>query len=162
VFLLDLGSLAKTSVGVGIGGGIEYSNWQLQIQAVAWREQELVAQAYPGYGARVRRSTAYATTCRGYRASWFGISPCLSLGFDYISANGMGKNVQASKEHALGIVAGVGAQTRIYMSGRLRLLLAVGSQWGVSRPNLWIAQLGSVSQFALASFVVSTGFEWVF
>jgi hypothetical protein len=159
---LDMGTLEKPTVGLGIGGGIEYSNWQLQLHAVFWREQETPSTAYPGFGANVRRNTAHVVTCRGYRSSWFGISPCFTLGFDYVSAIGIGKNVQASMSHAIGISAGVGTQTRIYLASWLRVLATVGGQFGVSRPNLSINRLGSVYQMSSVAFTVSTGFEWVF
>ena len=158
---LGVGPLPRTSMGGGLALGLEYAEWQWQLNALAWQHQSVPATDFPGYGADVGRIAAGFWACRELRSSWFGFSPCLAAGMERVSASGTGQNIATSTQHAIGMTAGAGVQGRLYLTSWIRLLAAVGGQVELFRPQISIKGLGSVYQFAPAVLTVALGLEWI-
>ena len=168
---LGLGPLPRSTRGIGLALGLEYANWQLQVEGVAWQRQSVPAPGYPGYGADVDRMGAAIWGCREFRGAWLGISPCLTVGLDRVSGTGTGRNVVQSSQSAFGMTAGAGVQGRVYITRWIRLLLAVGGHIELSRPQISVAggkpgdnlepYQFDVYQFAPAALTVAIGLEWM-
>jgi hypothetical protein len=165
VLELGIGPLPQVARGIGLSLGLEYENWQLQLKGIAWQRQSVPAPGFPGYGADVDRIGAAFWGCREFRSSWFGLSPCLTVGLERVSARGNGRNIAQSTQHAFGMTAGAGAQGRVYLARWIRLLMAVGGQIELSRPQISIggeepAYQIEVYEFAPAALLVAVGLEW--
>ncbi len=158
VLELGVGPLPQPARGIGLSLGLEYANWQLQFQGLSWQRQSI---SVPGYGANIDRVSAAFWGCRELRRSWFGFSPCLTVGMERVSATGTGPNIAPSTQHAMEMTAGAGFQSRIHMATWLSLFAAVGGQIELSRPQISVNGLGSVYQFAPAAFVAALGLEWI-
>jgi hypothetical protein len=158
---LSVGPLPRLTIGLGLSLGFEYAKWQWQLKAISWQRQSVPAHDFPGYGADVDRIAADFWACREFHFSWFGFSPCLTVGLERVSASGTGQNVTPSTRHAIGMTAGAGAQGRLYLASWIRLLAAVGGQVELSRPQISIDGVGSVYQFAPAALTVALGLEWI-
>jgi len=168
---LSLGPLPKSTRGIGLALGLEYANWQLQVEGVSWQRQSVPAPGYPGYGADVDRMGAALWGCHEFRGAWLGFSPCMTVGLERVSAIGTGRNVAQSSQSAFGMTAGVGAQGRVYVTNWLRLLIAVGGQIELSRPQISVAggkpadnlqpYRFDVYQFAPAALTFAVGMEWM-
>jgi hypothetical protein len=164
---LGVGPLPQLARGIGLSLGLEYAKWQSQLRAIYWQRQNVPAPAFPGCGADVGRIGAAFWVCREFRHSWFGFSPCLTAGLERVSVSGTGRNVAPSTQHSLGITAGAGVQSRLYLSRRIRLLVALAGQAELSRPQISIAgerpaYQFAVYQFAPAALSVALGLEWIF
>jgi hypothetical protein len=166
---LGVGPLPRRVLGVGLSLGLKYTNWQLQLKGISWQRQNVPAPGFPEYGADVDRIGAAFWGCREFRGSWFGFSPCITVGLERVSASGTGRNIARSTEHAFGMTAGVGAQGRIYLASWICLLMAVGGQIELSRPQISIggettaytSYRFEVYQFAPAALSVAAGLEWI-
>jgi hypothetical protein len=162
---LGVGPLPQSTRGIGLSLGLEWQNWQLQLKGISWQRQGVPAPGFPGYGADVDRIGAAFWGCRELRSSWFGLSPCLTVGLERVSARGNGRNIAQSTQHAFGVTVGAGAQGRVYLARWIRLLMAVGGQIELSRPQISIggeepAYQIAVYQFAPAALLVAVGLEW--
>jgi hypothetical protein len=158
---LGVGPLPRPTLGVGLSLGLEYAKWQLQLNAIYWKRQRVPALDFPGYGADVDRIGAAFWAGREFRFSWFALSPCLTVGLERVSARGTGRNITPSTRDSIGMTAGAGAQGRLYLASWIRLLMAVGGQVELSRPQISINGVGSVDQFAPAALLVAGGLEWI-
>jgi hypothetical protein len=168
---LGFGPLPKSSRGIGLGLGLEYAGWQSQLKGVFWEGQSIPAPGFPGYGADVGRVGAAFWGCREFRGDWIGLSPCVTVGVERVSATGTGPNIVQKSQSALGMTAGAGVQGRIFLASWFRLLLAVGGQVELSRPQISVsgARPGAflepyrfdVYEFAPAALSVSVGLEWM-
>jgi hypothetical protein len=166
VLELGLGPLPRPARGIGLSLGFEYANWQLQLQAISWQRQSVPAPGFPGYGADVDRIGATFWGCREFRSSWFGLSPCLTVGIERVSVRGNGRNIASSTQHAIGMIAGAGAQGRLHLASWIRLLMAVGGQIQLYRPQISIGgeepeYQFAVYQFAPAAVSFAVGLEWI-
>ena len=169
VLELGVGPLPRRALGIGLSLGLEYANWQLQLQGISWQRQNVPAPGFPGYGADVDRIGAAFWGCREFRGSWLGFSPCITVGLERVSARGTGRNIAQSTENAFGMTAGVGAQGRVYLASWIRLLMAAGGQIELSRPQISIGGEATaytsyrieVYQFAPAALSVAVGLEWI-
>jgi hypothetical protein len=171
VLELGVGPLPRSTRGIGLSLGLEYSHWQLQLQGSSWQRQNVPAPGFPGYGADVDRIGAAFWGCRELRGSWFGLSPCITAGMERVSVTGTGRNIVQSTQHALGMTLGAGAQGRVYLASWIRLLMAVGGQLQLSRPQISIAGAKpadnlepygfGVYQFSPAALSVAVGLEWI-
>jgi hypothetical protein len=171
VLELGGGPLPQLSRGIGLSLGLEVSNWQLQVKGISWQRQNVPAPNFPGYGADVDRMGAAFWGCREFRGSWFGFSPCMSAGMERVSVTGTGQNIVQSSQHAFGMTAGAGAQGRVYLTSWMRLLMAVGGQIQLSRPQISVAGAKpadnlepyrfDVYQFAPAALTLAVGLEWI-
>lgn len=165
VLELGVGPLPQSTRGIGLSLGVEWQNWQLQLKGISWQRQSVPAPGFPGYGADVDRIGAAFWGCRELRSSWFGLSPCLTVGLERVSARGNGRNIAQSTQHAFGMTVGAGAQGRVYLARWIRLLMAVGGQIELSRPQISIggeepAYQIAVYEFAPAALLVAVGLEW--
>jgi hypothetical protein len=165
VLELGVGPLPQATRGIGLSLGLECENWQLQLNGISWQRQSVPAPGFPGYGADVDRIGAAFWGCREFHFSWFGLSPCLTVGLDRVSARGNGRNIAQSTQHAFGMTVGAGAQGRVYLARWIRLLMAVGGQIELSRPQISIggeepAYQIAVYEFAPAALLVAVGLEW--
>lgn len=135
---VGVGPLPHPVVGVGLSLGLEYAKWQLQLKGISWQRQSVPAPGFPGYGTDVDRIGATFWGCREFRSSWVGVSPCLTVGLDRVSARGNGRNIVPSTQHATEIPLGAGAQGRLYLGSWIRLLMAVGGEIELFRPQISI------------------------
>jgi hypothetical protein len=168
---LDVGPLPQLSRGIGLALGLEFASWQLQVKGISWQRQNVPAPGLPGYGADVDRMGAAFWGCREFRSSWFGFSPCITVGLERVSVTGTGRNIVQSTQHAFGMTAGAGAQGRIYLASWIRLLMAVGGKIVLSRPQISVAggrpadnleaYRFDVYEFAPAALTVAVGLEWI-
>ncbi len=170
VLELGVGPLPKMARGIGVSLGLEYASWQLQVKGTSWQRQNVPAPGFPGYGADVDRIGAAFWGCRELRSSWFGFSPCLTVGVERVSASGTGRNVAQSAVQAWGMTVGAGVQGRVHIASWFCLLMAVGGQIELSRPHISIGGETSSSgtsygfdvyQFAPAAFLAALGLEWI-
>ena len=161
VLELGVGPLPQPARGIGLSLGLEYARWQLQLQGLSWQRQSVPAPDFPGYGANVDRIGAAFWGCREYRRSWFGFSPCLTVGMERVSATWHWPEHCSEHAHAIGNDRGR-RRSRAAPSGQLdpRLLMAVGGQIELSRPQISMNGVGSVYQFAPAALRVEVGLEW--
>jgi hypothetical protein len=169
VLELGVGPLPQSTRGIGLALGLEYENWQWQLKGISWQRQSVPAPGFPGYAADVDRIGAAFWGCRELRGSWFGFSPCITVGVERVSATGTGRNIVQSTQHAFGMTLGAGAQGRIYLASWIRLLMVVGGQIELSRPKLSIdgevtrftSYRFDVYQFAPAALTAALGLEWI-
>jgi hypothetical protein len=172
---LGVGPLPSTSLGAGLALGLEYAHWQLQLQGLLWRRQNVPASGLPGYGVDVDRIGARLWTCREIRFSWFGLSPCLAAAMERVSASGTGSNISPTTQHTIDMSVGAGVQSRIHIASWIRLLLAVAGEVELYRPEISIDRLGqiappptgepadpptSIYRFAPAALTVTLSLEW--
>ena len=162
---LGVGPLPRLARGIGLFLGLEYESWQLQLKGISWQRQNVPAPDLPGYGADVDRIGAAFWGCREFRSSWFGLSPCLTVGLERVSARGNGRNIVQSTQQAFGMTLGAGAQGRVHLASWIRLLMAVGGQIELSRPQISVggeqqAYKFEVYQFAPAALTAALGLEW--
>ena len=169
VLELGIGPLPQSARGIGLSLGLEYASLQLQLKGISWQRQIVPAPGIPGYGANVDRVGAAFWGCREFRGSWVGFSPCITLGMERVSAAGTGLTNAPSTQHAFGMTAGAGAQGRVYLVSWLRLLMAVGGQIELSRPQISMDGGGvpyasdriQVYQFAPAALTFALALEWI-
>jgi hypothetical protein len=169
VLELGVGPLPESSRGIGVALGLEYASWQLQIQGLSWQRQNVPANGFSGDGVDVERVGAAFWGCREFRGSWVGFSPCTTVEVERVSATGTGPTLIPSTQHALGMALGVGAQGRLYLAGWVRVLVAVGGQIELSRPQISLDGVGApftsdrfkVYQFAPAALSIAAGLEWI-
>ena len=168
VLELGIGPLPQSARGIGLSIGLEYASWQLQLKGISWQRQNVPAPGNPGYGADVDRVGTAFWGCRELRSSWFGLSPCVTVGVERVSATGTGLAIERT-QHAFGMTLGAGAQGRAYLARWICLLLAVGGQIELSRPQIWIDGVGApytsdryeTYRFAPAALSVAVGVEWI-
>jgi hypothetical protein len=166
---LGVGPLPQSARGIGFALGLEYASWQLQLKGISWQRQNVPAAGWPGYGADVDRVSAAFWGCREFRSSWVGFSPCVTVGMERVSATGTGLAIAPSTQNAFGMTLGAGAQGRVYLASWIRLLMAVGGQIELSRPQIsmdgegtpWTSDRFKVYQFTPAVFSVALGLEWI-
>jgi hypothetical protein len=163
---VEVGPLPQRARGIGLSLGLEYEHWQGQLNGISWQRQAVSAPGLPGYGADVDRIGATFWGCREFRASWVGFSPCLTVGLDRVSARGIGRNIAQNTQRAFGMTAGAGAQGRVHFASWLRLVVGVGGQIELSRPQISVggeepAYEFAVFQFAPAALSVAVGLEWI-
>ena len=166
---LGVGPLPQSARGIGLSLGLEYASWQLQLKGISWQRQNVPAPGNPGYGADVDRVGMAFWGCRELRGSWFGFSPCVIVGVERVSTTGTGLALAPRTQHAFGMTAGAGAQGRAYLAGWICLLMAVGGQIELSRPQIWIDGVGApytsdryeIFRFAPAALSVAVGVEWI-
>ena len=158
---VGVGPLPQPAVGIGFSLGLEYANWQLQLKGISWQRQSVPVPGFPGYGTDVDRIGAAFWGCREFRSAWVGLSPCLTVGIERVSARGNGRNVVPSTQHATELPIGAGAQGRLYLASWIRLLVAVGGEIELFRPQISIKGVGSVYQFAPAALSAAVGLEWI-
>jgi len=168
---LDVGPLPKSSRGIGLSLGLEYAHWQLQLKGISWQRQNVPAPGFPGYGADVDRIGVASWGCREFRSVWFGLSPCITVGLERVSATGAGPNVAKGTRQLFEMSVGAGAQGRIYVASWLRLVVAAGGQIQLSRPQLSVAGAQpaaylepygfEVYRFAPAVGSIAVGLEWI-
>jgi len=165
---LGVGPLPQPARGIGLSLGLEYASWQLQLKGISWQRQNVPAPGKPGYGADVDRVGTAFWGCRELRSSWFGLSPCVTVGVERVSATGTGLATERTQQ-AFGATLGAGAQGRVYLASWLRLLMAVGGQIELSRPQISIDGVGApytserfeMFRFAPAALSVAVGVEWI-
>jgi len=162
---LGVGPLPQLARGLGLSLGLEYESWQVQLKGISWQRQNVPAPGFPGYGADVNRIGAAFWGCRELRSSWFGLSPCLTVGLERVSARGSGRNIAKSTKHAFGMTWGAGVHGRVHLASWIRLVMAVGGQIELSRPQISVAgeeraYQFDVYQFAPAAFTAALGIEW--
>ena len=172
---LGVGPLPPFAVGGGLSLGLEYLRWRVQLQGLYWRRQYVPASGFPGYGTEVDRMGAALWVCRELRSSWIGLSPCLTGGMDRVSARGAARrpesNIFPTTRHATAMSAGVGIQGRIPLASWIRLLVAVGGEIELVRPQFLVKGLGPlvpekpapstpIYQFAPAALTATIGLEW--
>lgn len=172
---LGLGPLPGLGVGLGLSIGLEYERWQLQLQGIAWQRQNVPADGFPGYGADVDRIGARFWACREIRVSSLGFSPCLAAGMDRMSAKATGANIAPIPQNELLMSLGAGAQARLYLTSRLRMLAGVAGEIGLVRPELKVRGLGPIApppdgdtpdppttiyRFAPAALTATLSLEW--
>jgi hypothetical protein len=168
VIELGVGPLPQAARGIGLSLGLEYASWQLQLKGITWQRQNVPAPGVLGYGADVDRVGAAFWGCREFRGFRFGFSPCITVGMERVSATGTGLAI-SNTQHAIGMTAGAGAQGRVYLARWIRLLMAVGGQIELSRPQITINGEGApyssnqfkLYQFAPAALAVGLGLEWI-
>ena len=166
---LGVGPLPQSARGIGLALGLEYASWQLQLKGTSWQRQNVPAPGWPGYGADIVRVGAAFWGCREFRGSWVGVSPCVTVGMERVSATGTGLAIAPSTQHAFGMTLGAGAQGRVYLASWIRLLMAVGGQIELFRPQIsmdgegtpWTSDRFEVYQFTPAVFSVALGLEWI-
>jgi hypothetical protein len=158
---VGVGPLPHPAIGIGFSIGLEYAKWQWQLKGISWQRQSVPAPGFPGYGTDVDRIGAAFWGCREFRSSWVGLSPCLTVGLERVSARGNGRNIVPDTQHATEIPLGAGAQGRLYLASWIRLLLAVGGEIELFRPQISIKGVGSVYQFAPAALSAAVGLEWI-
>lgn len=139
------GPLPWPSVGFGLALGFEYARWQLQLQGLSWRRQNVPASGFPGYGVDVDRISAGLGICREIRFARFGLSPCLAAGIERVSASGTGSNILPSSRHTIGMSAGAGLQGRLHLASWIRLVLTLSGEVELVRPQLLIQGLGPLA-----------------
>ncbi len=172
---LGVGPLPGLGVGLGLSLGLEYERWQLQLQGIAWQPQDVPADGFSGYGAHVDRIGARFSVCREIRVSSLGFSPCLAAGMDRVSAEATGANIAPIPQKELLMSLGAGAQARLYLTSRLRMLASVAGEIGLVRPELKVRGLGPIApppdgdtpdppttiyRFAPAALTATLSLEW--
>jgi len=158
---LSIGPLPKPSWGLSFAAGVSNQNLSLWLEGSQWREQDVPANAFPGYSANVHRVTASLRGCRAQRFSLFEVAPCLVLSLERLTAAGAGQNVAPESQHITWLGAGVGAQGRVYITSWFSLGLSVEGEIEASRPRLHIGGVGTVTQISPAQFSVNVGPEWI-
>lgn len=172
---VSAGPLPDLSVGFALSLGLEYELWQLQLQGIAWQQQNIPAPGLPGYGADVDRIGAHLGACHETRFSWFGFSPCLTAGMERVSATATGTHIAPSQQRALLVSVGAAAQGRVHLASWLRLLATVAGEMALVRPDLQVRGLGalapppdgdppdpptSIYRFAPATLTATLSLEW--
>ena len=172
---LGAGPLPPVAVGAGLSLGFEYARWQVRVQGLYWRRQNVPASGFPGYGADVDRIGASLWTCREINLAWFGFSPCVSAGMERVSVSATGSNILPTQRLTIAMSAGVGLQGRIHLASWLRLLAAVGGEVELVRPQILMDRLGQLAppaegepadpptpvyRFAPVALTATLGLEW--
>ena len=169
---IGVGPLSGASVGLGLSVGFEHTGWQLQLQGLAWKRQNVPASGFPGYGADVGRISGRFWACHETRLLWLGLSPCLVGGMERVSVSGTGNNIVSTTRHTIGASAGAGIQGRIRLASWIRVLAAVGGEIELVRPQISIDGLGQLApsptdpptpiyRFAPAALTATLSLEWV-
>jgi hypothetical protein len=156
---LSIGPLPKTAFGLGLSLGFEHARWQWQLRTISWQRQSIPAPDRPMVAADVDRIAVDFWACREFRTALLGVSPCLTVGLERVSARGTGQDITPSTQHATGMTAGAGIQGRLYLANWLRLLMSVGGQIELSQPQISIGGVGSVYQSAPAALSIAIGLE---
>lgn len=160
-FVVDVGPLPRPSAGVGLAVGIRYRVWQLLAGVHTWAPQTIAAAEFRGYGAEVSRRSAEVWGCRGFALSRVEIAPCLQMSSHWLTATGTGRDVTPTARSVTWLSAGAAGQARYLALDWLALVVSAGARLELSRPRILIANVGTVSQLAPASFTVRVGTEWI-
>lgn len=158
---LALGPLPRPALGAGLGLGVEATKWEAKVTAVDWLRQSVPAPDLSGFGADVSRISSTAWGCRRFSAGRLGISPCLTMGVERVSARGTGSNVVPATPNSWGMTVGAGVQARLTIVSRLRLLMKLEGGLELSRPEISIDGLGSIYRLAPAALAIAVGTEWI-
>jgi hypothetical protein len=158
----DLGPLPNASFGGALGGGVLLGRWRFALDFQLGPSQSVSVSGEPRLSADVSRMGLEAWLCRGFRAEPFELSPCLSVGWERITAEGTGAGVEARSTQASFVSAGAGVFGHLYVSDFLALMLGLGGKVEGARPHVLVEGVGEVEQLKPAAFWVKAGPEWIF
>ncbi len=158
----DLGPLPNASFGGALGGGVLLRDWRFALDFQLGPSQSVSVSGEPRLSADVSRMALEAWICRGFRADPFELSPCLTVGWERITAEGTGAGVEARSTHASFVSAGAGVFGHLFVSDFLALMLGLGGKVEGARPHVVVEGVGEVEQLEPAAFWVKAGPEWIF
>lgn len=158
----DVGPLPNASFGGAVGAGVLLGDWRLALDFQLGPSQSVSVSGEPRLSADVSRMALEAWICRGFRADPFELSPCLTVGWERITAEGTGAGVEARSTHASFVSAGAGLLGHLFVTDFLALMVGLGGRVEGARPHVVVEGVGEVEQLRPAAFWVKAGPEWIF
>ena len=162
LFALDLGPLPEPSVGGALGGGVLLGDWRFALDFQIAPAQSVSVSGEPRLSADVSRLALEAWICRAWRADPFELSPCVTAGWERVTAEGTGSGVEARSTHASFVSAGAGLLGHLFVADFFALMLGVGAKVEGARPHVVVQGVGEVQQLGPAAFWLKAGPEWIF
>jgi hypothetical protein len=162
VMSVGVGPVPGLSLGGGLAAGVGLDRWRWSLQAEAWLPRSLQAAAAPSAYARLQRFDLRAWTCRASLSlGQVQILPCLTVSLQHVSARGEGANVTPRSASATWAGVGLGVQARYALAPKLALLLGAGAELELSRPQVFIENIGTIARLGPAAGTLSLGAEWI-
>jgi len=164
---LSVGPLPSPALGVGAGVGLRTSVWSLRLLAQLSRSENLSVEHLPEYGARAQLASAGLWGCRdvggaGARTGAVGLSGCLVLGVQYLTARGHGPFIAARTNRFFIPFAGLGAVVFWQPLEALSVLGGVNAQLELARPRLALEGVGLVRELSSTGATMFVTPEWIF
>lgn len=164
---LDLGTLAKPGVGVGLGVGLVARSWRVFVSGEFWLSQS--KQLPPGLGqsseATFQRKSAELAGCRGWSWHPFELAPCLQLALDHVTAQAAGDRVTPTSQGVNLASVGAGFIGFWHLGHRASLFLMAMGRVATRRPTFVVqGPFGTdeVHTIPPAALVTSSGCVWIF
>ena len=158
---LDFGPLPRPSGGAAAAAGLRLQGWHFLVGVQVSLPQNVPAEDFPGYGARIWRAAAEGWFCHGFRGSRLELAPCLLVAAERITASGQSDYIFSSSGSATWFSAGAGVLGRWYGLDFLAVVVGVGGRIEGSRPELEIRGLGTVAQLGPGAVTIRVGTEWI-
>jgi hypothetical protein len=164
---LQLGPLPRPSPALSLGLGLEGAWWSLRLLG-QWGTEQSIAAPVAGYGAEAQRATAGLWACTELHAGRFSLAPCLLGSVARLRASGYGPFLVPLSRVEYTWAVGAGLVGRARVTNWLALMVAVGGQVELQRPELRLDgtafddTVGPIGRLAPASALVVVGPEWIF
>jgi hypothetical protein len=164
---LQIGPLPRPTPALSIGFGIEGAGWSARLLGQWGAEQRLDAPIV-GYGAEAQRAALGLWACTEHRAGFVSVAPCVQGSVARLRARGYGPFLSPSSRQQVTWAVGVGVIGRAHLTRWLALMMALGGQIELQRPDLRVDSsafydtVGRVGRLAPVSALVVVGPEWIF
>ncbi len=159
---LSVGPLRQPSLGLGLAAGASFERWRVLAEGTLWSRQHATAtNLLDEYGADLARFSIGLRGCRNLSSGRFELAPCLMASLQHLSARGNGAHVTPLSNDATWIAAGVGLRLGVRVAPWLRLVAGVDGEVETSRPEIGIADIGSVERLLPVAATITVGPEWI-
>ncbi|HTA89685.1 MAG TPA: hypothetical protein VK745_08925 [Polyangiaceae bacterium] len=159
---LSIGPLRQPSLGLGLAAGASFERWRVLAQGTLWSRQHATAtNLLDEYGADLDRFGIGLRGCRNLSSGRFELAPCLTVSLQHLSARGNGAHVTPLSNDATWIAAGVGLRLGVLVAPWLRLVAGIDGEVETSRPEIGIADIGSVERLLPVAATITVGPEWI-
>lgn len=164
---LQVGPLPRPTPALSVGLGFEVGRWSLRVLG-QWAVKQRIAAPLSIYGAEAQRATVGLWACGALGGDRLSFAPCLQGSVSRLTATGYGPFLVPSSQHQATWAVGAGAIARARLTGSLALMVAVGGQVELKRPDLRLSSadfdetVGPVRRLAPVSGQLVVGPEWIF
>lgn len=162
---VDLWTLPRASIGVGLGAGIAHGAWRAFVTGGLWKSQSSTFSGFQPFQADFHRWSLESWLCRGARLNPFEIAPCALLAFDDVTARASGGGRVPRARSAAWLSVGGGISGYWHIDHNLSLVISGSGRIMTIRPQFLVEGFAGedlAHKVPLGTFVSSLGFEWIF
>jgi hypothetical protein len=161
ILTADFGPLPRSTLGIGLGGGVRFQSWKLLLSAYRSAVRNITMPGEDsGFGVEVKRTSGHIDLCYGRRFSQFEFAPCIGLALEAMKTRGFGNRVLPNPQWTVWLAPNASATIHWSLMKSLALFVGIRLQLELSQPRLVIDGKGEVTQLWPAAVGSFTGLEW--